>query len=201
VTKQEQFDSLQTRQSEFESARSELELLQNRTKELELQLSEANERNAILEDATQQRGRGLGLGVPSNVSRSPSRHNSTTQTAEEVQRLLAEADAKAEAKMSDLRFRIRTLESERNELEEEWAQKVQERVREVERVRRGVLEKENEVNEEKRRYMELEAKLAAAEESRRVVEREVKALKARMEEDQEGVIAAEDAEVRFEFSV
>ena len=140
--KAEQFEILQARQAEVESSRADMEALQNRTKELEFQLREATERNVMLEDSSNSsrpsRGRAtLGIGPVDGTrgtpSPSPSRSNSynNSTSASEVQRLLAEAEARSEAKLADLRFKIRSLEHERNEAEEEWATKLQERLDEL----------------------------------------------------------------------
>jgi chromosome segregation ATPase len=208
-TKNEQFELLQSRQAEVESSRAELETLRNRTKELEFQLREADERCAMLEEGAavssrpaeaNDRGRSLlGVGLPDggNLSRSPSRSGSYSQTsAGEVQRLLAEAESRSEAKLSDLRFKIRSLEKERNEAEEEWAVKLQERVHELEKLRRVIAEKEGEYAESLRKRDEKDARIAEGNEARKVLEKEIKGLKAKIEEMKEDVEVAADGEVR-----
>ncbi|WWD05000.1 hypothetical protein V865_003071 [Kwoniella europaea PYCC6329] len=135
VNKQKTFEDLQAKQAEAESAKSEMELLSTRTKELEFQLREANERIALLEDSSSSSNQRnvLGLGLPNgSPSGSPmgSRRNSTSNKGTggvDIQKLLSEAEAKSESKLSDLRFKIKSLELERNEIEEEWSIKLQER--------------------------------------------------------------------------
>lgn len=208
-TKNEQFELLQSRQAEVESSRAELETLRNRTKELEFQLREADERCAMLEEGAavsnrpaeaNDRGRSLlGVGLPDGVSlsRSPSRSGSYSQTsAGEVQRLLAEAESRSEAKLSDLRFKIRSLEKERNEAEEEWGAKLQERVHELEKLRRVIAEKEGEYAESLRKRDEKDARIAEGNETRKALEKEIKGLKAKIEEMKEDVEVAADGEVR-----
>ena len=210
LNKTEQFGLSQARQAEVETSRAETETLQNRTKELEFQLREATERCAMLEDTAsgsrlKERGRGpTGLGYPDGEGRgtpSPSRSRANSNTypnttsAAEVQRLLAQAEARSEAKLSDLRFKIRSLENERNEAEEEWAAKLQERVRELEKLRRTVTEKESEFTDSVRTRREKEAMIEEQQEARRAVEREVKGLRAKVEEARGDTMVAADAEV------
>ncbi|WVQ83011.1 hypothetical protein IAT38_005149 [Cryptococcus sp. DSM 104549] len=202
VNKQQIHEVLQAKQAEAESARTEMEAMQTRTKELEFQLREANERCALLEDSVREQGSGrgragLGLGVPDgqgSASRSPSRSASFSgaPSSSEVQRLLAEAEARSEAKVSDLRFKIRSLETERNELEEEWAAKVQERVRELEKMRRQVQEKDIEFAESLRSLKERESKIEEGENRVKSLERELTKMKTKVEEVKgDGVVAAE----------
>jgi hypothetical protein len=151
------------------------------------------------------RGRSLlGVGLPDggSLSRSPSRSGSYSQTsAGEVQRLLAEAESRSEAKLSDLRFKIRSLEKERNEAEEEWAVKLQERVHELEKLRRVIAEKEGEYAESLRKRDEKDARTAEGNEARKVLEKEIKGLKAKIEEMKEDVEVAADGEVRPDSSM
>jgi septal ring factor EnvC (AmiA/AmiB activator) len=183
---------LQAKQAEVESNRSELESLRNRTKELEFQLREAHERAAAFEDSPRA-GRSYMGGLASrNVSPSPARG---TSSPIEVQRLLADAEAKAEAKISDLRNKVHALEMERNEAEEEWAAKLSERVRELEKLRRVITEKEGEYAESLRSRQEKERVIEEAEAAKRAVEKEMKALRAEVEEAKANVTVAAEAEV------
>jgi chromosome segregation ATPase len=206
TAKQQQFETLERKQAEVETSRAEMETLQNRTKELEFQLREASERSAMLEEQVQVsnspvRGRhlGVGLGIDSRRSTpdpSPSRQNSYNSTsAAEVQRVLAEAEARAEAKLSDLRFKIRSLENERNELEEDWANKLQERVRELEKLRRVITEKESEYSESLRSTRDKDDQIKAVEEQKRVLERELIAMEAKVNEVRGDVTLSAEAEV------
>ncbi|KAK1925787.1 hypothetical protein DB88DRAFT_485114 [Papiliotrema laurentii] len=191
VTTGKQFEDLQAKQAEVESNRSELESLRNRTKELEFQLREAHERAAAFEDSPRA-GRSYMGGLASrNVSPSPARG---TSSPIEVQRLLADAEAKAEAKISDLRNKVHALEMERNEAEEEWAAKLSERVRELEKLRRVITEKEGEYAESLRSRQEKERVIEEAEAAKRAVEKEMKALRAEVEEAKANVTVAAEAE-------
>ena len=204
LSKQQQFETLEARQSEVESARSQMEAMQNSTKELEFQLRESTERCAVLEDQLNStsksdiRGR-LGVNVRSardTPSPSPSRQNSYDATsAGEVQRLLAEAESRAEVKISDLKAKIRSLENERNDAEEEWANKLQERIRESEKLRRAMAEKDTEYNDVLRTSREREEQAEEAEGRRKGLERELNALKAKVEEAKGDMSTSADAEV------
>lgn len=195
VSKQKQFDTLESKQSEVETSRSEMERMQNSTKELEFQLREATERCSLLEDqVNSSRGRLSAINGSSSratPSSSPSRQNSGV----DVQRLLAEAEGRSEAKMSDLRHKIRSLEAERNEAEEEWAHKLQERVRELDKLRTQVKERSDEYEHLLRRGKEKDSLVDEAEERCKVLEREVSALKAQMHEAEGNNAVSADAEV------
>ncbi|WWD18580.1 hypothetical protein CI109_103033 [Kwoniella shandongensis] len=208
VSKQHNFEALQSKQAEAELARAEMEAMQTRTKELEFQLREANERCALLEDSVRDqslngRGRlslGFGLGG-SEVSPSPSRRssfgnagNAGASSSTEVQRLLAESEARSEAKLSDLRSKIRSLEAERNESEEEWASKLQERVRELEKLRREVQEKEIEYADSLRGLKERERRIEQEEEKVKGLERELVKMRTRIEEGKADAAVAVEAE-------
>lgn len=185
-TKVKQFETIQSRQSEAESARGELEGLQTRTKELEFQLREATERVALLEDAPSARSPEV------DAAAAPARPSGTS--AAEVQRLLAEADAKSETKLSDLRFKVRALERERNELEEDWASKLAQRVRELETLRRTLSDKEEEAATAAAARAERDARIDAADAARRELEREMVQLRAAVEEAHADVAVAAEAE-------
>lgn len=206
-TKDDQFHTIQARQAEAESARAEAESLENRTRELEFQLREANERIAVLEDTstsptlTRDRGRANGFldgrfaGSPS-PSPSRSRQNSGPSPAE-MQRVVAEAEARAESKLGELRSRIRSLEKDRNELEEEWGTKVQERVRESESLKRRIQEMEQEHDDSLCKVRDADARVRQGEQGQRVLEKEINGLRAQLEEKSEDVATAQEAEVSF----
>lgn len=195
-TNASQFEDLQAKTAEVESGRNELETLRGRTKELEFQLREALERCAILEDSSARpSARRDHLSVSRAASPSPSRGSAASPSPMEVQRLLADAEAKSEAKISDLRNKILSLEGERNDAEEEWAAKLSERVRELEKLRRVIAEKETESAESLRTRRDKERLIEEAEGARKEVEREMKALGAEVEEARTSVTLAVEAEV------
>lgn len=123
-------------------------------------------------------------------SASPSRGTS----ASEVQRLLADADARAETKLSDLRARVRALERERNELEEDWAAKLAQRVRELESLRATIADKDRESASWVAAKKERDATIEAAEAARRALEREMVQLRTSVDEAHADVAVALDAE-------
>ncbi|KIR42922.1 hypothetical protein I307_05089 [Cryptococcus deuterogattii 99/473] len=198
---------LQSKQAEAESARAEMEEMQTKSKELEFQLREANERCSLLEDSMRddvvRRGQSMGLAVPETRtdSLSPSRNSSLSGAGPmEIQRLLAESESRAESKLSDLRARIRSLECERNELEEEWAGKMQERVKELEKMRRVLLDKEKEHARSLEGLRERESRIQEVEQKTRDLEAEISRMKLRMEEVEGDKSVASESEASALFS-
>lgn len=140
----------------------------------------------------------MGLTVPETRrdSLSPSRNNSLPGTSPmEIQRLLAESESRAESKLSDLRARIRSLECERNELEEEWAAKMQERVKELEKMRRVLLDKEKEHARSLEGLRERESRIQEVEQKTRELEAEISRMKLRVEEVEGDKAVASESEV------
>lgn len=182
-----------------------MEEMQTKSKELEFQLREANERCSLLEDSMRddvvRRGQSVGLTETRTDSLSPTR-NSTLSGAGpmEIQRLLAESESRAESKLSDLRARIRALECERNELEEEWAGKMQERVKELEKMRRVLLDKEKEHARSLEGLRERESRIQEVEQKTRDLEAEISRMKLRMEEVEGDKAVAAESEVSALFS-
>nr|XP_019012880.1 uncharacterized protein I206_02376 [Kwoniella pini CBS 10737]OCF51661.1 hypothetical protein I206_02376 [Kwoniella pini CBS 10737] len=207
INKQKTFEEYQAKVAEAELAKSEMESLSTRTKELEFQLRESNERCALLEDSLREsgnRGRNKnGFGLLSdglNQSQSPSaspsgsRRNSFNKDSVDVKKLLAEAEAKFESKLSDLKYKIKSLEDERNDIEEEWSLKLQERLRESEKLRRTIQEKDMEFNDSLRGLKEREMKIENSEERVRSLEKELVRLKSKIEEGKSDIQVALDAE-------
>lgn len=181
-TNSSQFTTIQARQSESESARAEAETLRARTSELEFQLREALERVQMLEDA------------PRTPSQPQESSHSRGTSASEVQRLLADADSRAETKLSDLRARVRALERERNELEEDWAAKLAQRVRELESLRQDIASKDQESASWTAAKKERDAAIDAADAARRDLERQMVQLRTTVDEAHADVAVAVDAE-------
>ncbi|WWC62715.1 uncharacterized protein I303_105312 [Kwoniella dejecticola CBS 10117] len=207
VNKQKTFEEYQAKVAEAELARSEMESLSTRTKELEFQLRESNERCALLEDSMREsnnnRGRGkngvgllpdgLQTGSPS-ASPAGSRRNSFNKDSVDVKKLLAEAESKSESKLSDLRYKIKSLEDERNEIEEEWSLKLQERLRELEKLRRTIQEKDMDFNDSLRGLKERELRIENSEEKVKALEKELFRLKSKIEDGKGDIQTALDAE-------
>lgn len=175
------FDQLQQRQGELESAQSHLETLQSQTGELQYQLREANDRVSLLQEelSAQPMSGSAGGAVPS----------------EDVARFLREAEGKYEARLGDLRERMRALEKERNESEEEWSRNLTERSREVERLRRLVGEKDGEYDESVRGMREREKKISELEAVNTSLRQELDEVRAEVSKLQDAVEASKELEV------
>lgn len=122
--KDEFFDQLQLRQAELESSRSRLESLEGQTTEFQYQLREANDRIALLTEELsdarrEQETKALSIGP----------------SAEEVSRLLSAAESKYEARISDLRNRLSSIEREREEGDALWSRKLADKSRELDSLR------------------------------------------------------------------
>lgn len=145
------FDQLQMRQAELESSQSHLDSVEAQSTELQYQLREAEDRAEILtEELVEVQGR-LANG------------QSPSSSAEELARILSETEGKYEARISDLRSKMRILEKERHDAEDEWSKNLQERSRELERLRRLVEGKDREYAETIQSKTEMEDRLAALE--------------------------------------
>ncbi|KZT72739.1 hypothetical protein DAEQUDRAFT_663226, partial [Daedalea quercina L-15889] len=122
--KDEFFDQLQLRQAELESSRSRLESLEGQTTEFQYQLRETNDRIALLTEELSDARREQET-RPFNIGPS----------AEEVSRLLSAAESKYEARISDLRNRLSTVEREREEGDALWSRKLADKSRELDSMR------------------------------------------------------------------
>ncbi|KAF9460834.1 hypothetical protein BDZ94DRAFT_1375031, partial [Collybia nuda] len=129
VTKEKNvlFDHLQLRQGELESAQSHLESLQSQNTELQYQLRETDDRYSLLKEDLGEAHREL-----ENRSRGP------VTTAGEVARLLSATETKYDSKLSDLKNHISILVKERNDGEAEWSQKLRDKGKEVEDLKRAL---------------------------------------------------------------
>lgn len=121
------FDELQVRTAEMESSSTQQETLESRTSELLYELKEAKDRNAALGEEVEELRK---------ARRDVSREDSNTR------RLLAEAEARHEAKVRDLEARAKQLEKDRLETEEEMGRNLQDRLKEVERMRASLAQKD-----------------------------------------------------------
>jgi hypothetical protein len=151
------FDQLQLRQAELESSQTHLEALENQNKELKLELKEVEERLEARGDSENMNGVGGVMGIG----------------GVDVGRLIADSEAKAEAKVSELRTKLRSLEKERDEAESEWSRNLQSSGREVERLRKELGNVERAWKEEVKVLKERSGERARVEE----MEAEVKRLK------------------------
>jgi DNA repair exonuclease SbcCD ATPase subunit len=139
--KRTQFETLQARQEELETAIAAKEMHESRTRELQLQAQEALERAQIAEDALEELQR---------EHAAPTENGFTTLTpanaigSGEISKLLADAAAKSEAKLAELRDEIARLEQESIESEEQQARQLRLRSQEIERLRTTLNEKQAE---------------------------------------------------------
>jgi len=116
------FDQLQIRQAEGESAQSLLEVLQSQNTELQYQVREKDGRIAQLNEELSDFRQEQHFRV-SDSSTSP----------EEVVKLLAAAESRHEAKLSALKQRLASMETERVEVDAEWRRKVEAKQQEAQR--------------------------------------------------------------------
>ncbi|KAG8920466.1 hypothetical protein FRC02_000888 [Tulasnella sp. 418] len=169
--KDSMFDQLQLRQAELESSQSHNESLANQNTELQHQLREATERIAMLSEETENARRDLAtpdadrLPADSAVYRLPGAVSPTQgySTPVELARLLSETEGRYEARLSDLRSKIRALEKERTESEEDWEKRISERGKEIERLRKTIAEKDESVKERQRSWEVSEEKIGKLE--------------------------------------
>lgn len=137
--KRTQFETLQARQEELETAIAAKELHEARTRELQLQAQEALERAQIAEDALEEMQR-----EQSSSNMDDGFRSDNSPGSGEIARLLAEATAKSEAKLAELKDEISRLERESVESEEQQARQLRLRSQEIERLRTTLNEKQAE---------------------------------------------------------
>ena len=145
------FDQLQMRQAELESSQYQLEALTNENKDLSFRLREASDRVSQLSDEISDVHARPSVdymngALRSSANASPIRSHPHTPTPGptpiELARLLSETEGKYETKLSELRGRLRALEKERMEAEEEWGRNFNERGKELEKLRKTLNENE-----------------------------------------------------------
>ncbi|KAL5640958.1 hypothetical protein ACGC1H_001438 [Rhizoctonia solani] len=147
------FEQCQTRQAEAESAQSHLQTVQNQLNEMQFQLREAEDRNALLTDE---------LDEFRNRSRL-STHSPTP--GPEVARLLSEAEGKFEGRLSEMRAKLRAIEKERNEAEDDWNKTLADRSKEIEKLRFALRQAEDKWIESGRVGKGMDEKVASLEQN------------------------------------
>jgi chromosome segregation ATPase len=176
------FEESQLRQAELESSRSHQEELSARVRELEIEAREAHERALALADE-------LETGQRDWTGR---------QTEQgEARRLLEEAERRHEQKVSQLEARAAELEKERAEAEEEMGRNLQERLKEVERLRAEIAAKDSDFRESISNRDERERRIAELEKRSAGLSEEIERLERLGEELQREAAEARDASVRF----
>ena len=177
------FDQLQMRQAELESSQSHLDSVEARSTELQYQLREAEDRIEILtEELAESQGK-LANGL------------SPGSSAEELARILSETEGKYEARISDLRSKMRALEKERHDAEDEWSRNLQERSRELERLRGLVEAKDREYAESIRSKTDMADRVTELEADNRRLKAQAEAEKGILLGLQKDVDWLKDAEV------
>ncbi|GAA6060140.1 hypothetical protein JCM10212_001437 [Sporobolomyces blumeae] len=181
------FDEAQVKTEEIEAIRAEEEVLRGRTSEVEYELKEARDRIAALVDELD------------DVKRSKRDSNRDDSNA---RKLLAEAEARHEARVRDLEARARQLEKDRHETEEEMGKNMQDRLKEVERMRALLAQKDLDYAESVQNSQKREATIAEAEKAKADLEKRLKNLEEMLQSvkaDADKAISAEAA-VREELS-
>jgi predicted nuclease with TOPRIM domain len=145
------FEQSQTRQAESESAQSHLQTVQNQVNELQYQLREAEDRNSLLVDELDELRNGSRL----------STHSPTP--GPEVARLLSEAEGRFEGRLSEIRMRLRAVEKERSEAEEDWNKTLADRGKEIEKLRFALRQAEDKWLESGRVGKGMDERVAALE--------------------------------------
>lgn len=173
------FDQMQLRTAEAESSSANQQSLQGQTGELQYELQEARDRAAaLLEEVEELR----------KARRDVAREDNNTR------RLLAEAEQRHEHKVRDLLARARQVEKERLEAEDEGGRQLAERLKEVERMRDAITQKDRDYATSVQSSRESEARIAQAEKRAALVEKELKEVKgllASVKEDQAEAVQTE----------
>ncbi|GAA5970627.1 hypothetical protein JCM8115_000840 [Rhodotorula mucilaginosa] len=173
------FEQLQQRQAEVEANASQQEALKTRAAELEYEASEARDRVTALQEELEELRRRRVDAV---------RDESTTR------RLLEEAEERHSARMRDLEARARQLEKDRRETEDEMGRNLQDRLREVERLRAALAKKDVDYAESVQNTQKREKEIEAAQKARFDLEKRLKAVETSLENLREEAARAQQAE-------
>ena len=203
------FDQLQARQADLEGSSAENEALLVKISEVQFQLREAHERVSTLEEelADSHKSSSSKTNPSSPISTTTTLNGAGTTNASssssmiDLQRQLASTSSAYESKLSELRSQIRRLESERSEAEEEWSRNVQERTKEVERLRGVVEGKDREYEEAVRSRRVREEKVGELEGEKEGLKREVERERRKGEEGWERCKKVQDDEVSSSHSL
>ncbi|THH30073.1 hypothetical protein EUX98_g4104 [Antrodiella citrinella] len=155
--KDDLFDQLQMRQAELESSRHLQETLQSQSSEFQYQIRESTERIALLQDELAETQRSHAFGV-----------HSPSASADEVSRLLLEAEAKYESRLAEFRRQLSDIERERDEGEADWSRKLVEKVKEIDALKRTVSQSLRSEDDERERMYNLKEEITRLKEELRV---------------------------------
>jgi DNA repair exonuclease SbcCD ATPase subunit len=191
---------LQAKQDDVDRHRTEAEALEARTKELAFQLKEAQDRLSVLEEETSV-ARGAVPNAASGTSQTEGVASATQPqgiSPADLSRLLAEAQAKAELKLSELRSEVARSERDRLESEEESARHLQDRAKELERLRAVIREKDAEYAEAVRGRRDRDEQIAEVERSKETLRVQIVVLQEKVDELEADKGKMVDLEVRLE---
>ena len=175
------FAQLQARQAEVESSAAQQEALKTRAAELEYEAAEQRDRAAALQDEVDDLRR--------------HRHDSARDEGT-TRRLLEEAEARHAHKVRDLEARAQQLERDRREIEDEMGRNLQERLREVERLRAALAKKDVDFADSVQNSQKREKEIDEAQKARAEVEKRLKTVEASLEALQDDADRARQGEVR-----
>ena len=147
------------RQAELESSRTLLETLQSQSSELQYQIRESSERSALLQEELADAQRSQALGA--QLSPTPS---------DEVSRLLLGAETKYESRLAELRRQLTATERERDEVEAEWNRKLNDKVKEIDAIKRTIAKSTKLEGDEKERADTLKAEITRLQEELRLAQ-------------------------------
>jgi chromosome segregation ATPase len=176
------FEEGQLRQAELESSRSHQEDLTARVAELGIEAREAKERAQALADELESGQRDWA-------------GRQTEQGA--ARRLLEEAERRHKHRVGQLEARVATLERERSEAEDEMGRNLQERLKEVERLRAEIADKDADFKESISNRDERENRIVGLENRNTELADEIKRLEKIIEVLRREAAEARDASVSF----
>ncbi|KAL7341974.1 hypothetical protein BJY59DRAFT_31307 [Rhodotorula toruloides] len=173
------FDQLQLRQAEIESSETNQEALKTRAAELEYELSETKDRIAAMQDE---------LDSVRRHRQDSARDEGTTR------RLLEEAEARHAIKVRDLEARAAQLEKDRRETEDEMGRNLQERLKEVERLRAALAQKDVDFAESVQNRQKREKEIEEAQKARADLEARLKKVEAALDRVREESLILQQGE-------
>lgn len=175
------FEQMQSKQAEVESAVREQERLQAQQDEMQYELKEARDKTLALQEEVQ--------------SFKKARLDQTRDEGH-TRKLLADLEASNADKARTYEDRIKGLERERSEAEERMASKLQEKLREVDRMRREIEKRDAENNEELQRREERQQRMDRSETLNRTLQDKVNALEMLLNESKLEIERIKEEEVR-----
>lgn len=174
------FEDLQLRTAEMESSSSHQEALQARTGELQYEAKDARDRAAALQEELDQ------------IRKS---QRDVTRDETNTRRLLLEAEARHETNVRDMEARARQSEVDRQETEEEMGRNLQDRLKEVERMRQQIVQKDVDYAESIRLQQQRDEKIQVAEAERAALNGKLEGMKTTLADLRDEILKASGAEV------